>query len=354
MATTVSKNKSSVMKKKRALYSLMFVVTSGLSLFGFQNCSPQTHFAEFDEVVSSSMGGDSNGSGTNIQQTISFNHHISFEVNAHNNPKVDILFVVDNSGSMREEQAKIAEAFSGFIAQIAHMDWRIAITTTDNSKAGECNKGNLCSMLPSQYYVDKTTPFVNDIFIQKIQQGTSGSATEVGLSVILAFLEGKRADYQSFIRPDASFVSIVVSDEDESSSLTAASFVDRMDKQLAPQGKKGVVHSSIYIPGSSCPSGATQGRTYNEASVLTGGIVASICDNHYGNQFKFFADSIIGQVNQKTLSCAPADNDKDGKPDVVVIGPDGFVTQFTLSGNAIKFNPILEKAGQYQIRYSCK
>lgn len=47
--------------------------------------------------------------------------------------KVDVLLVIDNSGSMGEEQANLAENFGPFIAQLEDVgaDYRIAITTTD-------------------------------------------------------------------------------------------------------------------------------------------------------------------------------------------------------------------------------
>lgn len=49
-------------------------------------------------------------------------------------PAVDILFVVDNSGSMGEEQALLARAFPALIGPLAEaeVDLRVGITTTDN------------------------------------------------------------------------------------------------------------------------------------------------------------------------------------------------------------------------------
>jgi hypothetical protein len=48
---------------------------------------------------------------------------------------LDVLFVIDNSGSMGEEQARIATAVSAIIDPLdaAGVDWRIGTTTTDNS-----------------------------------------------------------------------------------------------------------------------------------------------------------------------------------------------------------------------------
>lgn len=48
-------------------------------------------------------------------------------------PKVDILFVNDNSASMSFEQKALANRFAGFIQMLdgKHIDYRIAMTTTD-------------------------------------------------------------------------------------------------------------------------------------------------------------------------------------------------------------------------------
>ena len=58
------------------------------------------------------------------------------------NKDVDILFVIDNSGSMGEEQGTLAANFSNFISVLEQEDvaanYRIGITTTDNGNP-QCN-----------------------------------------------------------------------------------------------------------------------------------------------------------------------------------------------------------------------
>ena len=50
------------------------------------------------------------------------------------NRDVDVLFVIDNSGSMAEEQARLAENFDAFVAVLDAVDanYRIGVVTTDN------------------------------------------------------------------------------------------------------------------------------------------------------------------------------------------------------------------------------
>ncbi len=324
------------MKKNRNL--VLVLVLMSILLLGFQNCS-QARFSSTDVSKNTSLNG------------IVYNKSLTFSVIESKNARADILFVIDNSGSMAEEQAKIAQVFSGFIAQVSNMDWRIAITTTDtDSSDTPCNEGNLCLMEPNRSFIDSSTPNVNQVFMNKIQVGTQGSSTELGLTAISSFLTNKKADYQAFMRPDATFVTIVVTDSEETSSLTAVQFLENVKAQL-PQGKKYINHSSIVLPGDSACRAINSAEDkyafkYHDVTVATGGISASICDANYGSQFKLIADTTIGKVAQQILDCAASD--------VLVTGPSGeIISGYGISGNKINFSPALENPGDYKISYTC-
>lgn len=57
----------------------------------------------------------------------------SFKIDFAPKNKVDVLLVIDNSGSMGEEQANLAANFGAFVdeLQLAGADYRLAVTTTD-------------------------------------------------------------------------------------------------------------------------------------------------------------------------------------------------------------------------------
>lgn len=355
---------------KRIIHTVAAFSLSSITFFSFQNCS-KTQFTESSAAASSSLD------GSPVDQS-PVAHAKFFEVSQTSNNKVDILFVIDNSGSMAQEQAKIAEAFSGFISQLSNVDWRIAITTTDHTTDVACKSGNLCLLTSDKYYLDAQTANVNSIFINKIQMGINGSADEVGLKVTQSFLKNKKADYKSFIRSDAALSVIIVSDEDESrlskektvtltgpannpkvagiiKEATTAIGISSQEfltsiQTLIPSNKKFNVHSSILIPGDTdCKNkgGAVYGQNYYDVSKATNGVVASICDTHYGNQFKMIASSIIGTVGQVNLDCAPSGS-------ISVVRDDGLqINQFTVSGSQVIFSPALETVGKYKVLYSC-
>ncbi|MBI5547857.1 MAG: hypothetical protein HY901_28575 [Deltaproteobacteria bacterium] len=181
--------------------------------------------------------------------------------------KVDILWVVDNSGSMKTSQANLASEFPRFIQSLLALqppvDFHIGVTSTDvdneklnydidrdgpilpkdtrgtrgelhgfdlTDKGGEtgrylaCNEKGECNVPKTGGNIDAAAAFA-----QMSKVGTAGSAIERGLQA--AYLALTREDNQRaespistdlskklpFIRPDAALFVIFVSDEDDSS-----------------------------------------------------------------------------------------------------------------------------------------
>lgn len=81
------------------------------------------------------------------------------------NRDVDILFVIDNSGSMAEEQATLARNFEQFIEVLERSDvdanYRIAITTTDNANVSYCGEnGPESGRFQLQSCLDRANEFI--------------------------------------------------------------------------------------------------------------------------------------------------------------------------------------------------
>ncbi len=53
--------------------------------------------------------------------------------------KVDVLFVVDSSGSMANERAALGSRLANFTSGLVGLDWQICVTSTDPTR----EKGNL-------------------------------------------------------------------------------------------------------------------------------------------------------------------------------------------------------------------
>ena len=129
--------------------------------------------------------------------------------------KADILFIVDNSGSMGDEQTKLGNSFQTFISWLTGglVDFRIAITTTDMDATGAQG-----AFIGNPKVLDQNTPNLTAAFQANVNVGTTGSGDEKGLgaseaALSPAMLTGANA---GFLRSDARLYVVYVTDEEDS------------------------------------------------------------------------------------------------------------------------------------------
>jgi len=133
--------------------------------------------------------------------------------------KVDILFVIDSSQSMENEQKKLARNFPAFIDTFVNLsgdrvDFQIGIITPDL----EQGKGRLLGTPKLlRYTANRSKQSVVEAFRKNSQVGILGTGYEKGLEsmkVALSkdMLEGPN---KGFLRPGAALAIIFVSDEDD-------------------------------------------------------------------------------------------------------------------------------------------
>ena len=162
--------------------------------------------------------------------------------------KTDILFVVDDSGSMAAEQANLATSFDAFIRTLAGSavkdDFQIGVTTTSvdyprcsdasctsfsvttNYTAGPASgtpfaAGALVGAAGHQILPATSATLIDD-FKANVNVGTNGSPKEQGLRAALLAVKDRVADGTNagFLRPGARLAVIVVTDEDDCSDST--------------------------------------------------------------------------------------------------------------------------------------
>ena len=121
--------------------------------------------------------------------------------------KVDIVWSIDNSGSMGGYQQALASNLSLFIEDFTQkdVDFKMAIITTDSS----VNK-DTSNKLNSAELKKNKQGFI-DYFKTKVKVGTGGSGNERSFKMAKNFLESNTA----WSRSDALLVIIFVSDEEE-------------------------------------------------------------------------------------------------------------------------------------------
>jgi hypothetical protein len=181
--------------------------------------------------------------------------------------QVDILFVVDNSGSMSSEQTELSTNAITFITTLeaSGAEYNLAVITTDDSSF----RG---PVLYSGY------PDIVNEFEYQLVAGTSGDATERGLEMAyLSTLSGGDAEPGGIFQRESAVLSIVfVSDEDDFSAQVVSYYVSHF-QSLKANPDKVILHAVADDPydATSCGSGAAY--RYYDAVSATGGIFSSIC-----------------------------------------------------------------------------
>lgn len=139
------------------------------------------------------------------------------------NPMVDILFVIDNSGSMGSYQTQLSQAADLFVqglSQWGSLNYRVAVTTTDHDSRGNGHMGTFVIQTPGPAVISKSTP--NGLLHLKsnLIPGISGSGTEKLFDPLYSVFDPKNlaGANQGFYRPDAFLAIIFITDTGDQST----------------------------------------------------------------------------------------------------------------------------------------
>lgn len=228
--------------------------------------------------------------------------------------RVDILFVVDNSTSMARDQANISVQFQNFISSIAQADYRIGFINTDASAPGyedrEGFHGNLKAVGPNgEKYLDSSMNNLSTLFRQAILNQENSPCTALGaecdeepMRAAMKAIEKRNTANAGFFRSGASFVPIILTDEDELSiggarATQPEDFLDYVKKTLNLHAED-VTGFVIAIPPNdqNCLTaqrreslsglGANYGTLVWSLASLSGGFGVSICHPNFGSELK--------------------------------------------------------------------
>lgn len=157
--------------------------------------------------------------------------------------KMDIVFVVDDSGSMAEEQSNLGANFPKFATVLdnfktksgAKLDYRLAVTTTgrtvdytisalgfnlptsEKGDNGAFRNQNSCG--GSKRWVERGDSGGESTFTCRAKTGTSGPALEMPLEALKLAFNDRMTDGTNagFLRPDALLAVVILTDEDDCS-----------------------------------------------------------------------------------------------------------------------------------------
>jgi hypothetical protein len=236
--------------------------------------------------------------------------------------RMDVVFVVDDTGSMRDKQLKLRANLPRFVDVLddyrtktgATLDYRLAVTSTDaersNLKSG--GKGGFvtlpsdgnCSAGPPRSWLERTDPSVAAAFACRATLGTLGSTNEKPIEALSLSLTDRAADQnRDFVRDDALLAFVILTDEEDSSPTSPSALVATLDQLKKVRGRwAGAVISGP--PDKACGGGSTGGggdraprlhelvdRAADTATGKNNVIARSICDATYDQAVKDALDT---------------------------------------------------------------
>lgn len=303
-------------------------------------------------------------------------------------PEVDILFVIDNSCSMSDEQANLSANFSSFIAfaDNLELDYQIAVVTTDveggfpgprcpsplvgarpsGLAQGACGyfaDGNSdgSQLNPAWRIIDRQTlPSPGAAFAATVIQGTHGSGNEQGLQAVTNALSAPLiTDWNAgFLRPDAHLAVVFVADEDDHSPHSVPYYLNSLRAIKGFRNPQLMSVSAIVgDPGVGCGLQAEAGTRYIQVAQETGGVFESICTENWSAALENLGRSVFGYKSRFLLSNPPEPSTLevfvDGLP-VPSTAPSGQVRwSFDPVAQSVDFAPLAipEPGAQIVVRY---
>lgn len=218
------------------------------------------------------------------------------------NLSVDFLWVMDNSGTMSEEQEVVVAGLGVFIDVLDGFgaDWQVGVTTTDIVSE---NAGHLTSAPLTPLDADIETAFAT-----ALQVGTTGSVTEAGLqAMVLATSEPLRSGANAgFLREGSGFSVVVVADEDDHSPGQVADYQAHLDTLKGPNGSRLSAVVGDLPAGCATPyAAADPGERYRQLATDTAGYQDTICRRDFTSTMGGLALNGLGLTDTFPLAIVP-------------------------------------------------
>jgi hypothetical protein len=228
--------------------------------------------------------------------------------------KADILFVVDDSGSMQTHQTNLAANISQFtsvLTQTSLLEYRIGVITTDNEDV-YATKPCCGKLVGETRVVTPETPDSNAVLQNNLLVGTGGSGREAPFDTLSrAFAPEILATWNSnFLRSSAALIVIFITDaEDQSRTVEGTDVLNRM-LALKRNDRRKVLGYGAIVP-TSVPSGCardqldvTPKRIEEFLDLVPNGVtgggrgnnIVSLCATDFGKRLAEFALDIVDQV----------------------------------------------------------
>ncbi len=230
-------------------------------------------------------------------------------------PAVDVLWVIDNSGSMQEEQTLVRDNIDDFMRYFTDsgLDYHVGVVSTDMDNRSE--SGQLIQddsggdrFITSDYSAQDAIAS----FKERANLGIRGSSNECGRQAAYTALTEPLLNgvNKGFYREDAVISTIVISDErDWSRDPTRNEFQNWYNSLKAEDDQ--TWFSAIVGPDGGCSSrngNAEEGTDYLRLVEGIGGIAYSICESDWSSVLEELGMQAAGLKREFFLSLVPVES----------------------------------------------
>ena len=200
--------------------------------------------------------------------------------------QMDVLFVIDDSGSMSTYQQNLANNVDALIGKLVKFDVNAAVVTTDM-----LNKGRFVNGVKNSKDPLFLIQLRNDIL-----QGTNGSATEELFTPVIAALTPPLSlnENKGFLRDNANLVVVFLTDAEDQSIMSADEFVTRL-KSIKANTTGTISAVAIYAPSTgSCQFDTDKPVKFEKALTDLNAKTAAICDPQLNKSLTDIGDLLTG------------------------------------------------------------
>jgi hypothetical protein len=257
-------------------------------------------------------------------------------------PAVDVVFAVDDSHSMLEEQAEFSDHIDSFVDSLVAtgIDYRIGVITSD------------ASSFAGDVVTNATTDPATVLADQIAKLGTGGAGTTRSLQMLYECVEpgGDCSPVAGFLRDHALLDAIIVADDPDESDLTPEAYVDYLLTLKSDPDLVRVDAIAGHIPTITCSTCSSPGFGYDQAVDLTGGAFVDICGD-WDDNLAYLGTSVIFRASWRLeLSETP-------QVDTIEVFVDGVLAApgtWTYVVNAIQFDldALPPPTSKIEVRYT--
>ncbi|MDP2311594.1 MAG: vWA domain-containing protein [Pseudomonadota bacterium] len=224
-------------------------------------------------------------------------------------PEIDVLFVVDSTGSMADEQASLAAAASTFLDVLddLQLTYQVGVTSTDPADDG--------ALRGRPWIITGGSDSGSESLATALQVGTASAPPAAGFHTAALALDDALGLNRGFRRAGAGLHVVFVSDGDDQSDTwlggdPESAFLAVLEADEEESGRLARVSAVVGDVPDGCRTNANSalpGTRYAAVAEATGGIVESICAADFAAIATALGGAAADWPTRFPLQAAPVD-----------------------------------------------